>query len=336
MGDRLSLLTRPESSAQCLRESCRLSSLALFGNFNWFMQSATLTLLSGPLLSHLLYYRVAATHLEFYAPSAAYPSVLRFFELATVYVGTAVAHTQRDGLYFIHSTLSSFWLPLWDRVRNTRTATSWSLDGRGCSIVNAALPAGCTVTPRRDKYLAWKADIQELIRMVSWRSITNKFRCRVLGLVALIIAPHGSCLLNRPLLTLSLMSIYLEGNIVPSVGFSLEARTLVSTTFARSLRLPQTNRLLLTTAFPVYGTFSTLVQFPFLKSDLSGDYWTPMTWHTQRPTKLNVLGEDSKRFCINSLLVNLRLNIPRVLGEEIDLAWRHGFRCNGLNLFQTT
>ncbi|KAJ7916703.1 hypothetical protein B0H13DRAFT_2323180 [Mycena leptocephala] len=55
----------------------------------WFIQSATLTLFSGPLVSHILDYCVAATHLEFYTPSAAQCSVLRFFELATVYVGTA-------------------------------------------------------------------------------------------------------------------------------------------------------------------------------------------------------------------------------------------------------
>jgi hypothetical protein len=94
---------------------------------------------------------------------------------------------------------------------------------------------------------------------------------------------------QRPLLTLSLMSIYLEGNIVPSVGFSLEARTLVSTTFARSLRLPQTNRLLLTTAFPVYGTFSTLVQV-----EITGDHT-----HDVR------LGHDWSSFLRESLILSL-------------------------------
>jgi hypothetical protein len=236
-----------------------------------FMQSATLTLLSGPLILHLLDYRVAATHLEFYAPSAAYRSVLRFFELATVYIGTAgrynrgadgtsgattfyhpcvalsfkifqsrtdsamdcipyaplshhfgsVMHygmwlgypnTSTSGFTFPNRESFDFTIPhgrqfLTDAVRNcvdsyrvrfslssphvcgvcfecpmtsrttvdagciniffpatpmgsrpeyahvypTGTATSWSLDGRGCTIAKSALPAGWTVTPRRDK-----------------------------------------------------------------------------------------------------------------------------------------------------------------------------------------
>jgi hypothetical protein len=95
MGDRLSLSrTSRKFRALFARElqavvTHTLRKFQLVHYEVWFMQSATLTLLSGPLILHLLDYRVAATHLEFYAPSAAYHSVLRFFELATVYVGTA-------------------------------------------------------------------------------------------------------------------------------------------------------------------------------------------------------------------------------------------------------
>ncbi|KAJ7908622.1 hypothetical protein B0H13DRAFT_2331271 [Mycena leptocephala] len=73
------------------------------------------------------------------------------------------------------------------------------------------------------------------------------------------------------------MAIYLEGNIAASIGFSLEARTLVSLSFARNLRLPPTNRLLLTTSLPVYGTFSTLLQVEF-SADLTNDVCLGLDW----------------------------------------------------------
>ncbi|KAJ7811873.1 hypothetical protein B0H13DRAFT_2472163 [Mycena leptocephala] len=64
-----------------------------------FMQSATMTVLSGPLVSHLLEYRIPVTHYEFFVPGSAYRSVLRFFELATAFVGTAGRYNRgMDGI----------------------------------------------------------------------------------------------------------------------------------------------------------------------------------------------------------------------------------------------
>lgn len=61
------------------------------------------------------------------------------------------------------------------------------------------------------------------------------------------------------------------------MGFSAEARTVVSTAFARNLRLPQTNRLLLITALPVYGTFSTLLSVEF-SAELAHDVSLGLDW----------------------------------------------------------
>ncbi|KAJ6480460.1 hypothetical protein C8R47DRAFT_1284796 [Mycena vitilis] len=62
------------------------------------------------------------------------------------------------------------------------------------------------------------------------------------------------------------MSVYLDGNILPSVGFSDAPTTEVSHSLARSLRIPTDKRLLLTTVVPGYPPFSTLVAVKFNKS----------------------------------------------------------------------
>jgi hypothetical protein len=60
------------------------------------------------------------------------------------------------------------------------------------------------------------------------------------------------------------MSIYIEGTLVltlvSSVSFAGTAVTVVSGAFARSIRLPRGNRVLLSTVIPSYGTFSTSIQ----------------------------------------------------------------------------
>ncbi|KAJ7919827.1 hypothetical protein B0H13DRAFT_1868242 [Mycena leptocephala] len=328
-----------------------------------FMQTATMTVLSGPLVSHLLEYRSPVTHHEFYTPASAYPSVLRFFELATVFVGTAgrcnrgmdgtsaattffhplmaqyfrvsqsrtdsalscvlyaplshlfgaVTHyglwlgypdTGASGLTFpnrecsdlstshtrqfftgcVHDCIDSYRVrfslnrshvcgvffecpmtprttvdagcanlffpatPLGSRSERTHTyptgtAISWSLDGRQCSPAAVALLVGWTI---------WLGRL--------------KFKSRLSHLMV-----------SFPLPRFSFMAIYLEGNIAASIGFSLEARTLVSLSFARNLRLPPTNRLLLTTSLPVYGTFSTLLQVEF-SADLTNDVCLGLDW----------------------------------------------------------
>ncbi|KAJ7908621.1 hypothetical protein B0H13DRAFT_2331270 [Mycena leptocephala] len=91
-----------------------------------FMQTATMTVLSGPLVSHLLEYRSPVTHHEFYTPASAYPSVLRFFELATVFVGTAGrCNRGMDGT----SAATTFFHPLmaqYFRVSQSRTDSALS------------------------------------------------------------------------------------------------------------------------------------------------------------------------------------------------------------------
>ncbi|KAJ7676613.1 hypothetical protein DFH06DRAFT_1428225 [Mycena polygramma] len=62
------------------------------------------------------------------------------------------------------------------------------------------------------------------------------------------------------------MSVYLDGNLFPSVDFSDNATTVVSRPVARNLRIPLDKRLLLTTVVPGHPPFSTLVTVKFSKN----------------------------------------------------------------------
>ncbi|KAJ7891183.1 hypothetical protein B0H13DRAFT_1887270, partial [Mycena leptocephala] len=222
-----------------------------------FMQTATMTVLSGPLVSHLLEYRSPVTHHEFYTPASAYPSVLRFFELATVFVGTAgrcnrgMDGTSAATTFFIRLWLSTsgFLSPVTDSALSCvlyaplshlfgavthyglwlgypdTGASGLTFPNRECSdlstshtrqffhwlcprlyrlvpssvLVNRSHVCGvffeCPMTPRTTvdagretvfprcsgvarwmDHLAWKAEVQEVIRAVSWKSIGDKFR----------------------------------------------------------------------------------------------------------------------------------------------------------------
>jgi hypothetical protein len=62
------------------------------------------------------------------------------------------------------------------------------------------------------------------------------------------------------------MSIHIEGSLVSSVTFSGAPHTVVSDSYARSLRLPRSRPLLLTTVIPSYGPLSTAIEVDFSKN----------------------------------------------------------------------
>ncbi|KAJ7914110.1 hypothetical protein B0H13DRAFT_2270904 [Mycena leptocephala] len=58
-----------------------------------FMQTATMTLISGPLIAHLTENSLSPSHLDFYVPNGNFSAVMRFFHLATLYEGTSNTYT---------------------------------------------------------------------------------------------------------------------------------------------------------------------------------------------------------------------------------------------------
>lgn len=68
-----------------------------------FMQTATMSILSGPAIPWLFNDSVTVTHLDFYAPPAAYSLILRFFSLTTSYCALPQPQRARDG---VHHTIS--------------------------------------------------------------------------------------------------------------------------------------------------------------------------------------------------------------------------------------
>jgi hypothetical protein len=98
MRDRISLArTSRKLRAICARE-LQASINRVLRKFNLshaeirFMQTATMTLISGPLITHLMDDNFIPSHLDFYTPNGNFSAVMQFFHLATLYEETSTTH----------------------------------------------------------------------------------------------------------------------------------------------------------------------------------------------------------------------------------------------------